>query len=64
MIELAVKIVNVIYKFDHINNFQYCDLQGRKINFINSETLVGWCRRFSRPIVTRVNFDLPECKEL
>ena len=22
----------------------YCDLQGRKINFTTSKTLVGWCR--------------------
>ena len=36
----------------------FCDLQGRKINyFTNSKTLV------SRPTVTRVTFDLPECKE-
>ena len=34
-----------------------CDLSGRKINFTNSKTLV------SRATVTRVTFDLPECKE-
>ena len=39
-----------------------CDLQGRKINFTNSETLAGWW--MLRPTVTRVTFDLPECKEL
>ena len=36
----------------------YCDLWGRKINFTNSETLVGWS--VSRPTVPRVTFDLPE----
>ena len=35
---------------------------GRKINFTNSKTLVGWW--MSRPIVPRVTFDLPECKEV
>ena len=35
-----------------------CDLQGRKINFTNSKTLV------SRPTVTRVTFDVPEYQEL
>ena len=38
-----------------------CDLQGRKINFTNSKTLVGWS--VSRPRVTQVTFDLPECQE-
>ena len=38
-----------------------CDLQGRKINFTNLKTLVR--RSLSRPSVTRVTFDLPECKE-
>ena len=33
--------------------------QGRKINFTNSKKL-WWA---SRPTVTRVSFDLPECKE-
>ena len=38
------------------NSYTFCcDLQGRRINFTNSKTLV------SRPTVTRV--DLPECKE-
>ena len=37
-----------------------CDLRGRKINIGNSKTLVGWL--VSRPTVTRVTFDLPECK--
>ena len=38
-----------------------CDLYGREIHFTNSKTLVGWS--MSRPTVTRVAFDLPECKE-
>ena len=38
-----------------------CDLQGRKINFTNLKTLVR--RSVSRPSVTSVTFDLPECKE-
>ena len=38
-----------------------CDLQNRKIYFKKSKTLVG--RSVSRPTVTRVTFDLPECKE-
>ena len=36
--------------------------QGRKINFTKSKTLVGWS--MSRPTVTRVTSDLPECEEL
>ena len=39
-----------------------CDLQGRRMNFTNSKTLVGWS--VSRPTVTRVASDLPERKEL
>ena len=35
-----------------------CDLQGRKINFTNSKTLVGWS--MSRSTVPRVAFHLPE----
>ena len=38
-----------------------CDLYGREIHFTNSKTLVGWS--MSRPTVTRVAFDLPECNE-
>ena len=34
---------------------------GRKINFTNSKTLVGWW--MSRQTVTRVTSNLPECKE-
>ena len=41
-----------------IRCYSDCELQGRKINFTNSKTLV------LRPIVTRVTFDLPECEEL
>ena len=37
-----------------------CDLWGRKINFTNSKTLVGWW--VSRPTVTRVTLDWPEWK--
>ena len=40
----------------------FCDLQGGKVNFTNSKTLVGWL--VSRPTVTRVTLDLPECQEL
>ena len=40
----------------------YCDLQGRKINFTNSQSLVGWS--MSRPTVSRVTVDLPECTGL
>ena len=36
-------------------------LRDRKINFTNSNTLVGWL--VSRPTVTHVTLDLPECTE-
>ena len=40
----------------------YCDFQGRKINFAISRPLVD-VAVVSRPTVTRVTFDLPECRE-
>ena len=43
-----------------------CDLQGRKINFTDWKTLVGWLVGWlvSRPTVTRVTLDLPEFHNL
>ena len=53
----VVKRSSKLHRCVHQNPLFDCDLQGRKIDFTNSKTLV------SRPTVTRVTFDLPECKE-
>ena len=56
---LTLPFSGVVHHLSGANT--YCDFLGRKINFTNSKTLVGWC--MSRPTVTRVTFDLSECKE-
>ena len=43
--------------------FLDCDFQGRKINLINSNTLV-WLVDVATDRNASVTLDLPECKEL
>ena len=64
---ISPKMMNVLtvaefHFFRSDKNRSSCDLKGRKINFINSETLV-WLFSVATDRHAGVTRDLPECKE-